>query len=453
VVECYERIVKLTQSPVTVKNQRFDFITASYQDAGNNSFQFNLTAVRGAHKIQAQAVGVCKSERDGGSHTEFKVSVPSNQWLSMAGGFLVGLFFLVAAWVISSWEGMLVTGGLALCFSYLLQTYDRYLNQRKLAYLLLDALGQPVKAPNIMRYALLTWIGLAMTVGWAITMVLSFMGLHLSAAKALQIDLVALIVFPAFFGYAFLNGIGAMYAVYRSAGHLHFKRALRLVRLFGLVSPHALLGNPLFTILRIQILLTSSRFAEAEAVTHAWLQKKRMRQIGADCSIPLMMLGASAFDQDDLDAAYHWLTQALQYNAKTAAACINLALVYLLRGEQTQTVLSLLKTAEDNLDRSWLGRYVLPQTTIPHLRALQAWAHVQLGDLDRARQLLAEAVLPIPSYEYRPGEAEVRYRAGMVYQLLGESEAARGQFEQAVAAHPDSCVSRKAQQCLNDLTT
>jgi hypothetical protein len=67
--------------------------------------------------------------------------------------------------------------------------------------------------------------------------------------------------------------------------------------------------------------------------------------------------------------------------------------------------------------------------------------------------LLAEAVLPIPSYEYRPGEAEVRYRAGMVYQLLGESEAARGQFEQAVAAHPDSCVSRKAQQCLNDLTT
>jgi len=180
------------------------------------------------------------------------------------------------------------------------------------------------------------------------------------------------------------------------------------------------------------IALASLQSARGET-DNAIASYKRASQLAPSNAQVLVALGALYESKGDWQQAESCYQRALSIQSDNAVAANNLAYLLLEHDGDVNVALSTAQITRRGLKDS------------PNSADTLAWAYYRTGAFSVAAPLLEEAVKKVPS------NPTYRYHLGMVYQKLHDPVKARGAFEGAIKAKPDSPAAQLARKALSEL--
>jgi hypothetical protein len=197
--EAYKQIKTLDQSTSAAEVMDFNFLQADVQDT------FVVSAGTGTNTIRAQAHGSFEADGDK-TRLHAEITVPTRLWLLVVGALSLGTLALLIV-LISNHPAMWLSAALMLwCYGFALYTEQR-MSQKRLAYILLDALYQYPKLPKGGLFKSSHQLAFTAFLSLVLVLVLSLLGgtLPLFAGPGFMVMIIVLIVsvklgFP-LFGY------------------------------------------------------------------------------------------------------------------------------------------------------------------------------------------------------------------------------------------------------------
>lgn len=228
------------------------------------------------------------------------------------------------------------------------------------------------------------------------------------------------------------------------------ERTLRHIRRVRYINPIANWTPGVYPLLEAQALFLAARYAEAETLLQDLIQqtpqaRQEINQEAIHSSEYYQLgnlFGLVQMEQGDFDEAIRLLEASIEIQPKSAEAYDSLAEVLLRRGDPADAprAIELLDQALAHHTQApgafarWLGEM---DTTLTY-RTNQAWAYALNDQPERARLRLEEVEHALDSEQPNPvALADLHYRLGRAYALLGEPATARAYFERVIHSDPD----------------